>query len=107
MTPQRLGLNRYINSKIYKLICYKHFYIGYTCTSLSKRLYYHRHKNNIFVDKTISIELIKNVVVHNKNELLQEYENVLNIYSIDPFCINNTRKKKRKYITDSDESEAI
>ena len=47
-------MNRYNNGKIYKIYFNNYFFIGYTCTSLSKRLYYHKQRNDLFRDRPIS-----------------------------------------------------
>lgn len=98
-------MNRYYNGKIYKLTCENLYFIGITCTTLPKRLHYHKKNNVIFRDKPMQIELLKYVRCNNKKEILDAFEEVLNEHSMNHNCINNTRHKKRKYDFSSDSDE--
>ena len=100
-------LNRYNNSKVYKLIntVDDTFYIGSTCTSLSKRLNKHKtvakrdvckstrlysHLNKIGVEN-VKIILINEFYLDNKEQLLREENNYIEMYKSDTNCLNSIR----------------
>lgn len=77
----------YSNGKIYKLICTNtgEFYIGSTCTSLAKRLWYHKKKSRESKQRSVykhifeyggwdavKIVLIQDITCTSKDELIRE-----------------------------------
>ena len=105
-------LNRYNNSKVYKLIntVDDTFYIGSTCTSLSKRLNKHKtvakrdvckdtrlysHLNKIGVEN-VKIILINEFYLDNKEQLLREENNYIEMYKNDTNCLNSIRAYRSK-----------
>ena len=96
--------NRYNNSKVYKLIntVDDTFYIGSTCTSLSKRLNQHKARSQLEKYKTtrvyrhlneiglpnIKLISISEFYLDNKDQLLREENNYIEMYKNDPNCLN-------------------
>ena len=99
--------NRYNNSKIYKLVdlVNGYFYIGSTCNPLSKRLSWHKQNakkdryNNRKVYKyfnsigweKVKIVLITENYLDNKEQLLREEDNIIQMYIHDEKCLNCNR----------------
>ena len=113
-----MNTNRYENSKVYKLITTVDdtFYIGSTCSSLSKRLNGHKknakkeknkdtrvyeHLNKIGFEN-VKIILINEFVLENGEQLRREENNYIEMYKNDPNCLNSIRafrsiEEKREY----------
>ena len=99
--------NRYNNSKIYKLVdqVNGYYYIGSTCNPLSKRLHWHKQNSkkqslqNIKVYKhfnsigweNVKIILIQEHYLDNKEQLLREEDNIIQMYLYDAKCLNSYR----------------
>ena len=99
--------NKYANSKVYKLInsVDDSFYIGSTCGSLAKRLYYHKsdskkvinqnnkaykHFNDIgWGNKSIILKLEFNL--ENCEQLRREENTYIEMYKLDIHCLNTNR----------------
>ena len=90
--------NKYNHGKIYKLVdSLGFYYVGSTCSSLSKRLSEHKatskRDSNRKVYKQItnwndvSIVLIAEVNVENKEQLMREEDKYID--RTDPFCLNS------------------
>ena len=99
--------NRYNNGKIYKLVdqVNGYFYIGSTCNPLSKRLSWHKQnaKKQTFQNikvykhfnsigwKNVKIVLIQEHYLDNKEQLLREEDNIIQMYLHDEKCLNSIR----------------
>ena len=99
------NVNRYNNAKVYKLIntIDNTFYIGSTCASLAHRFYSHKEdakreerKNNKLYGhlnkigfENIKIILINEFYLDNKEQLLREENNYIEMYKNDPNCLNS------------------
>ena len=97
--------NRYNNANVYKLISDvdDYFYIGSTCSSLTKRLHGHKRKAKIETERKIykhfnSIEwdnvkiiLMNEYYLDNKEQLLREEDIYIQMYKNDDFCLNSLR----------------
>ena len=100
--------NRYIQSKVYKLIdqINGYFYIGSTaCKTLSKRFTWHKqdaHKEKIKNSKkyqyfnsigweNVKIILLDEFQFDNKMQLLKEEDKYIQLYRDDPKCLNVIR----------------
>ena len=90
--------NKYNHGNIYKLVNSNGFYyVGSTCSSLSKRLSQHKGMSKAYPNRKvykqitnwddIRIVLIVNVSVENKEQLLREEDK--HIIRNDPFCLNS------------------
>ena len=105
--------NRYNNSKVYKIIntIDDTFYIGSTCTSLSKRLSQHKARSqlekykhnrvynhlNEIEHQNIKIVLICEFYLDNKKQLLREENNYIEMYKNDPNCLNTSSAIRSPY----------
>ena len=97
--------NRYNNSKIYKLVdqVNGYFYIGSTCNQLSKRLSWHKITAKIKPEQkvykyfnsigweNVKIVLIQENYLDNKEQLLREEDNVIQMCIHDEKCLNINR----------------
>ena len=118
---QKADFNRYNNSKIYKVIntVDDTFYIGSTCTQLSKRINGHKkankqdrskenkfykHLNEIGLDR-VRIILIAEFYLENKEQILREENYYISIYRHDPSCINSIRAVVTNDEINADERE--
>ena len=105
-------MNRYQNSKIYKLCVDNEpwFYIGSTCNKLSKRLGHHKENarkeptrkvydclNKIGWDK-VKIILIQDLKLESIEQLRREEDKEIRKYIDDPFCLNS----RNAFNTDED-----
>ncbi len=96
---------RYCNAKVYKLIdtINGYYYIGSTCMQLSKRLSYHKKNAKIETERKvykcfnmIGWENVK-IILHsehyleNKEQLLREEDNVIQMFLHDVKCLNSMR----------------
>jgi len=87
----------YKNGKVYKIVCNitGEVYIGSCITTLAKRFYQHKHKNNTCSSKQITdrgdcvIVLIEAYPCENKSELFKReryhYDRIPNINKYRPF----------------------
>ena len=96
-------MNRYQNSKIYKLFDDdQFFYIGSTCLSLHKRLYNHKIASALSQRKVykmftrdkfdrgeIKIILLEYFQLNTKEELLREENKYIDQHIYNPFCLNS------------------
>jgi hypothetical protein len=96
---------RYCNAKVYKLIdtINGYYYIGSTCMPLSKRLSGHKSDAKRKTDQKIykyfnyigwynvKIILHSEHYLDNKEQLLREEDNVIQIYLHDDKCLNSRR----------------
>ena len=102
-----MSINKYNNSKIYKIISNQepsYYYIGSTVSDLNTRLQRHKSNSKIYpnnkkskyfneINWDVKIYLIENVNVSNKSELL-EYENeFIKKYLNDNLCLNTYYSK--------------
>ena len=95
--------NRYNNAKVYKLVntVDETFYIGSTCNTLARRLGQHKtnaRKENNLENKAynqlrkvglenLKIILINEFYLENKDQLLREENNYIEMYKDDPNCL--------------------
>ncbi len=96
---------RYCNAKVYKLIdtINGYYYIGSTCMSLSKRLSNHKDKSKIHPERknykyfnyigwnNVKIILHSEHYLDNKEQLLREEDNVIQMFLHDEKCLNSMR----------------
>ena len=116
-----MGMNRYENSKIYKIVDvgYNKCYIGSTCESLSKRMERHRTHYNHYVKgkmkkkttamdifnefgiENCKIELIENYPCNNKEELLRREGSHIKVME----CVNRqvAGRTQREWLLDNPE----
>ena len=109
-------MNKYHNSKIYKITSTntEKIYIGSTCSSLKKRFIQHksdykrrnRLSSQIFIFEDCSITLIENYKCNSKKELL-EREGFYQKNNIN--CINNYRsgRTEKQYYIDKKDTDII
>jgi len=104
--------SKYNHGKIYKLVDSSGFYyVGSTCTSLSKRLSGHKAMSKTKTERKlykhimdwdeIRIVLIEEVNVENKEQLTKEEDKFIN--RNDPFCLNvrnalQTEEQRKNYL---------
>jgi hypothetical protein len=104
-------MERYENSKIYRLVCSDgFFYIGSTCVPLCKRLYRHKDKSKKEPERkvykhiinlgweNVKIILIEEFQCKNKDELRRREQEEIDKYKTDEKCLNN----KNAYGIDKD-----
>jgi hypothetical protein len=96
------------NAKIYKLIDTDgYYYIGSTCTTLTKRLYYHKrdatqqperkvykHFNEVSWDNVRIILLTDEVPIENNDQLLRLEDEYIQASRDDPMCLNTYHRAK-------------
>ena len=107
-----MEINRYNNSKIYKLIDMINgfFYIGSTCLPLSKRLHWHKinakckgtskmYKHfNIIGWENVDIILYQEHYLENKEQLRRAENDVIMTHINDTYCLN----MRKAYISEED-----
>jgi hypothetical protein len=95
--------SRYEKSKVYKLIdtINGYFYIGSTCTTLTKRLYSHKGKAKMYPERkvykylnevgwdNVKIVLVSEHHLENKNQLLRIENDVIQLHIQDVQCLNS------------------
>ena len=101
----KLDFNRYNNANVYKLISDvdDYFYIGSTCTSLSKRINAHKSNSKNYPEikvyahfnmvgwENVKIILISEHYLDNKEQLLREENNYIKMHKNDKFCLNTKK----------------
>ena len=97
--------NRYNNTKIYKMydMINGYFYIGSTCSELSKRIYQHKCKAKHTPDRkvykyftevgwdNVKIVLMEEHFLDNREQQLREEDRAIQIYIDDEKCLNSLR----------------
>lgn len=95
-------MERYENSKIYRLVCSDgFFYVGSTCVPLCKRLWNHKAKSkkkpeqkvykhiNTLGWDNVKIILIEEFQCKNKDELRRREQEEIDKYKTDEKCLNH------------------
>ena len=107
--------NRYNNGRIYKIVdtVNGYFYIGSTCNPLTKRLSKHKYDSkrqpersvykyfNSIKWENVKIILITECYLDNKEQLLREEDNYIQMYNDNPLCLNI----KRAFVTKEETKE--
>ena len=106
MTESETNTNRYVNSKVYKLVDDQgYYYWGSTCMPLSKRFYGHKQASQIresikvytiftharFMNSEIKIVLGKTFNLNLKEELAREENKYIEQSLDDDKCLNSIR----------------
>ena len=107
--------NRYNNGRIYKIVdtVNGYFYIGSTCNPLTKRLSKHKYDSKRHPERSVykyfnsikwenvKIILITECYLDNKEQLLREEDNYIQMYNDNPLCLNI----KRAFVTKEETKE--